>query len=144
MTDAERCQECGSWEAECSSEAPLPDCGCARCARVRLVLLTRERDETRAQLAAELPAAWREDLESLNECLERVDRERCEALAKIEKLEKVRAAAEDVLSMFDAMKIACDRGGEGKVDFSALRAALSEEMESSALRAALSAAGSEK
>lgn len=36
----------------------------------------RERDDLQAKLDAELPAAWREDLASLNECLDRVGRER--------------------------------------------------------------------
>lgn len=31
-----RCQECGSWEAECSADAPVPGCGCSRCARAEL------------------------------------------------------------------------------------------------------------
>jgi hypothetical protein len=39
-------------------------------------VLLRQRDELQANLDAELPAAWREDLASLNECLERVSRER--------------------------------------------------------------------
>ena len=46
-----------------------------------------ERDEARAALAAELPAAWREDIESLNECLERVGRERDESRAEVERLQ---------------------------------------------------------
>lgn len=37
--------------------------------------VVQERDELQAKLDAELPAAWREDLASLNECLERVSRE---------------------------------------------------------------------
>lgn len=44
-----------------------------------LSLTERERDELQAKLDAELPAAWREDLASLNECLERVGSERDKA-----------------------------------------------------------------
>ncbi len=51
-----------------------------------VIELTSELDETRSKLKdvqtkldAELPAAWREDLDSLNECLERMGRERDEA-----------------------------------------------------------------
>jgi hypothetical protein len=40
------------------------------------ISLLRQRDELQAMLDAELPAAWREDLASLNECLERVSKER--------------------------------------------------------------------
>jgi len=29
-----RCDECGSWEAECANPEPVSDCGCARCAVV--------------------------------------------------------------------------------------------------------------
>lgn len=32
MTDTERCEECGSWEAQCALPEAQPDCGCARCA----------------------------------------------------------------------------------------------------------------
>ena len=56
--------------------------------RAENLRLERERDEARAALAAELPAAWREDIESLNECLERVGRERDEARAEVERLRK--------------------------------------------------------
>lgn len=42
--------------------------------------LKRERDEARAALAAELPAMWREDLDSLNGCVERLSLERDEAV----------------------------------------------------------------
>jgi hypothetical protein len=38
--------------------------------------LIQERDDLKAKLDAELPAAWREDLVSLNECLDRVSKER--------------------------------------------------------------------
>jgi len=30
-----RCNECGSWEAECGSDTPVAGCGCARCANHR-------------------------------------------------------------------------------------------------------------
>ncbi len=31
-----RCDECGSWEAECGSEKPVIGCGCARCANAEV------------------------------------------------------------------------------------------------------------
>jgi len=43
-----RCPECGSWEAECGSEFPVPGCGCARC-------LSAELDRMRAWARK---AAW--------------------------------------------------------------------------------------
>ena len=54
-----------------------------------LVEATRERDDLKAKLEAELPAMWREDIASLNECLERVERERDEARAEVEMLRGV-------------------------------------------------------
>lgn len=59
----------------------------------------RERDDLKAKLDAELPAAWREDIQSLNECLERlgeeikdVRKERDDAKADFESLEHDAAA----------------------------------------------------
>lgn len=66
MKGRERCDECGSWEAECSSEVPVLDCACARCLRAAVERAERERDEeTRKRYAAEaerdaLKAALRE------------------------------------------------------------------------------------
>ena len=34
-----RCEECGSWEGECSSDDLVPGCGCARCANARIRVL---------------------------------------------------------------------------------------------------------
>ena len=50
--------------------------GSAHYADCPVAVVQTERDELQAKLDAELPAAWREDLASLNECLERVGRER--------------------------------------------------------------------
>jgi len=50
--------------------------------------MVAERDELKAKLEAELPAMWREDIASLNECLERVERERDEALAQVARRER--------------------------------------------------------
>jgi hypothetical protein len=50
--------------------------------------MVAERDELKAKLEAELPAMWREDIASLNECLERVGRERDEALAQVARRER--------------------------------------------------------
>jgi hypothetical protein len=30
-TEADRCPECGSWDAQCASETPIKGCGCSRC-----------------------------------------------------------------------------------------------------------------
>jgi len=54
--------------------------------RDALRTVIKQRDELQAKLDAELPAAWREDLASLNECLDRVGRERDEARAEVERL----------------------------------------------------------
>ena len=55
-------------------------------AQKALAHVEAERDELKAKLDAELPAAWREDLASLNECLERAWRERNEARSLAERL----------------------------------------------------------
>lgn len=31
MDDKDRCEECGSWEAECSADHPVKGCSCVRC-----------------------------------------------------------------------------------------------------------------
>lgn len=41
----ERCPECGSWEACCVSEEPVPDCWCARCAGAEVKRLKAELDD---------------------------------------------------------------------------------------------------
>jgi hypothetical protein len=46
--------------------------------------VVRERDDLKAKLDAELPAAWREDLASLNECLEWASRDLYEARSEID------------------------------------------------------------
>lgn len=53
-----------------------------------LTLTEKERDALQAKLDAELPAMWREDIASLNECLDRVGRERDEARAQIDRRER--------------------------------------------------------
>lgn len=47
----------------------------------------RERDELKAKLDAELPAMWREDIASLNECLDRVGRDSDELKARLAHVE---------------------------------------------------------
>lgn len=49
----------------------------------------RERDDLKAKLDAELPAAWREDVESLNGCLERASRDLYEARSEIDHHKRV-------------------------------------------------------
>lgn len=70
---ADRCPECGSWDAECGSNAPVVDCGCARClraanARLRADLATCQRDahSDLATLRADLAAAQRECAVAVN------------------------------------------------------------------------------
>jgi len=38
-----RCEECGSWEAECGSPTPVSDCQCARCLAAAVIRLQKER-----------------------------------------------------------------------------------------------------
>lgn len=45
-----RCEECGSWEAECAADEPVWDCGCARCAGERV----RKQDEELKALRARI------------------------------------------------------------------------------------------
>jgi len=45
-----RCEECGSWEAECASNTPVWDCGCVRCAGVRIAAQDKELKELRARI----------------------------------------------------------------------------------------------
>jgi hypothetical protein len=47
-----------------------------------------ERDEYKSKLDAELPAMWKEDIESLNQCLERVENERQKAVSVIAQHER--------------------------------------------------------
>lgn len=85
------CTDCKSGGADCLTADRVRVC--SDCLYERVV---KERDEARAALAAELPAAWREDIESLNECLERVGRERDEARAEVERLKaQMEAEAKD-------------------------------------------------
>jgi len=37
-----RCDECGSWDAQCSSDTPVKGCGCARCANAELAVLRKD------------------------------------------------------------------------------------------------------
>lgn len=57
--------------------------------------MTRERDDFKAKLDAELPAAWREDVESLNTLNERLCRERDEAKAELAFIEAEYASANE-------------------------------------------------
>lgn len=50
----------------------------------KVAALKAERDEFKAKLDAELPAAWREDIESLNHLLEQSNKERDEARASLD------------------------------------------------------------
>lgn len=45
-----RCEECGSWEAQCYSEIPVEGCGCRRCANAANVKLKSQLAESRLQL----------------------------------------------------------------------------------------------
>ncbi len=54
----------------------------------------RERDDLKAKLDAELPAMWREDIQSLNECLERLG----------EELRDVRKERDDLKADFESME----------------------------------------
>lgn len=69
-------------------------------AQKALAHVASERDALQAKLDAELPAMWREDLASLNECLERAWRERDEARVDVERLRherrQLRALAEQL------------------------------------------------
>ena len=57
-----------------------------------------ERDKYKAALDAELPAAWREDIESLNSCLERIGKERDEARAEVARLRDIVAVNDQRLA----------------------------------------------
>lgn len=61
--------------------------------------LVAQRDEARAHLAAELPAAWREDLEALNADVERLCKERDEARTKNHEAANILAAVRMLLDM---------------------------------------------
>lgn len=58
------------------------------------------------QLAAELPAAWREDLESLQGIVERLGKERDEALATAEQMRKER---DEALNRFEVLQELSDQ-----------------------------------
>lgn len=48
----DRCDECGSWEAQCGSDAPIKDCGCSRCLAVENKRLRKEIRELEIQKQA--------------------------------------------------------------------------------------------
>lgn len=74
------CHVCNEWEVELELHALEAELTSTKAAVIDAALihakLVQERDELQAKLDAELPAMWREDIASLNECLERVGRER--------------------------------------------------------------------
>lgn len=74
------CHVCNEWEVELELDALEAELTSTKAAVIDAALihakLIQERDELQAKLDAELPAMWREDIASLNECLERVGRER--------------------------------------------------------------------
>lgn len=43
-----RCPECGSWERQCGSDTPVPDCRCVRCASVEIERLRDDLGRYRA------------------------------------------------------------------------------------------------
>lgn len=81
-------------------------------------VLLRQRDELQAKLDAELPAAWREDLASLNECLERVSRDLYEARSEIDHHKR------QVLVSEAKHKEAARERDEARAEVERLRAAL--------------------
>lgn len=52
----DRCPECGSWEAECDSDQPVEDCGCARCLSQTVSTLRTELAELKK--SKDTPVAW--------------------------------------------------------------------------------------
>lgn len=75
-----RCEECGSWEAECMADGPVVGCGCARCASAELarcrseladVLAERDAMQSIATQAlrekADVERRWQEALAFWNE-----------------------------------------------------------------------------
>jgi hypothetical protein len=46
----ERCEECGSWDAECQWEEPVNGCGCNRCLSFSYKLLLKENRELKKVL----------------------------------------------------------------------------------------------
>lgn len=72
-----------------------------------------ERDELKAKLDAELPAAWREDLASLNECLDRASRDLYEARSEIDHHKRqalmLEARLKESTRQHDADRVETDR-----------------------------------
>jgi len=50
VSDIKRCEECGSWDAECSSDVPVEGCCCVRCARYRIAKLEEKYEKLREAL----------------------------------------------------------------------------------------------
>lgn len=46
-----RCPECGSWEVQCDSDSPVPNCGCKRCLSARLDAMTARAAKSEAELS---------------------------------------------------------------------------------------------
>ena len=93
MRDRDRCECCGSWEAECSSDTPQKGCGCMRCAAAENNRLLKEIQ------------TWKEKYEDLEinraDCCVQMEKERDEArkqLADLQVDEEAEARFEKLLA----------------------------------------------
>lgn len=85
-----RCHECGSWEVMCGSDAPVPGCGCARCANARA-----DRAEARVAELEAKNAEWEQKARNwmaTPEAAARLDGYR-EMAARVAELEEILAEA---------------------------------------------------
>lgn len=106
-----RCQECGSWDRECSSPTAVDGCGCARCLSAKVAAL----EEQGADEAA------------LVEALERTTRERDEARERVRYLADGEVITAGIARLVDRQtQTLIDKAKAAKADAARLREARAE------------------